>query len=132
MSVLRVVAFTGPVQVAARTRQLRLDGVERDVGRALTVVFGDCEPGNLPAVLLDVIITTDTALVPGRWQLRAGADHTEIVGRSIHVHRPAADHFYLAVPGAPLTLKARAGWALLLEVLRVPGMTRVLQFLRSR
>ena len=132
MSAQRVVAFKGPVQVATRTRQLRLDGVEREVGRALTVIFGACAPGSLPAVLHDVIITTDAALAPGRWQLLAGADQTEIVGRSMQVQRPAADRFYQAVPGAPLTFKARAGWALLLGGLRVPGMTALLQFLRSR
>jgi hypothetical protein len=126
------VAFKGPVTVTAGLRQLRLDGVERGVGRALTVLVGNCESSALPAVLSDVVVSTADAPTPGRWQLRAGVDQTEVVGRSIHVHRPAAADFYDAVPGAPLTVKARAGWALLLNVLRVPGMTRVLQFLRSR
>ncbi len=132
VSAQQAVAFSGPVTVTARMHQLQLAGVERDVGCALTVTFGDCASSGLPVVLHDVIISTDAALTPGRWQLRSGAQLTTVVGRSMHVHRPAAEHFYQAVPGAPLTFKARVGWALLLNVLRVPGMTQVLQFLRSR
>ena len=132
MSARQVVAFKGPVTVTARPRQLRLDGVEFDGGRALTVIWGDCAPGDLPAVWHDVMISADDARTPGRWQLHSGAQLTEVAAASIHVHRAAADRFYQAVPGAPLTLKARAGWALLLNVLRVPGMTALLQFLRSR
>jgi hypothetical protein len=64
--------------------------------------------------------------------LQSGAQCFELSGRALHVQRPAGEAFYKAVPGAPLTLRARAGWALLLNVLRLPGMARLLQILRSR
>jgi hypothetical protein len=152
MSSAPLVAFAGAAQLQTGQRLLRIAGVEQGTPRALQVTIGGYEASALPGELTDLTITpaaaganpatadpaTADAATPDaarglrQWLLRAGERQFEISGRSIHVHRPAAEAFYAAVPGAPLTWQARAGWAVLLNLLRVPGMTRLLQFLRSR
>jgi hypothetical protein len=129
MSAQQVVAFAGPATLQARTRQLHITGTERGATQPLQVTIGGCESLELPMQLDDLVISSAT---PGHWQLSSGAQCFELSGRALHVLRPAGAAFYQAVPGAPLTLSARAGWALLLNVLRLPGMARLLQILRSR
>jgi hypothetical protein len=129
MSAAPLVAFAGPVSLRSGGRQLHIAGIERGAAQALRVTIGGCESLELPMQLDDLLISSAT---PGHWQLLSGAQSFEVSGRALHVQRPAGAAFYQAVPGAPLTLRARAGWALLLNLLRLPGMARLLQILRSR
>jgi len=54
-----------------------------------------------------------------------------IVARAVQVHRGAAAAFGRALPRIAAPWTVRAGWMLLLEALRVPGMLRLLQRLRG-
>jgi hypothetical protein len=132
MSTQRVAALAGAAHLQTGSRQLRIAGIEQGVARPVHITIGGCEATDLPAALNDLVISSVTNTTPGRWQLQAGTRSIEVSGRSVHVQRPVGDPFYRAVPGAPLTWQARAGWALLLNVLRVPGMARLFQWLRSR
>ena len=129
MSAPQLVAFAGPATLRSGGRQLHIAGIERGAPQALQVTIGGCESPELPMQLDDLVIRS---AAPGHWQLSSGAQSFEVSGRALHVQRPAGAAFYQAVPGAPLTPSARAGWALLLNVLRLPGMARLLQILRSR
>jgi len=48
------------------------------------------------------------------------------------VHRGAAAACASALPGFRASWAARAGWSLLLNLLRVPGMAQLLRRLRAR
>jgi hypothetical protein len=51
---------------------------------------------------------------------------------TIPVHHDVSAEFAAAVPPAPVKWGPRIGWALLLNLLRVPGMAALLRRLRSR
>jgi hypothetical protein len=50
---------------------------------------------------------------------------------ALPVQHDVSREFFAAVPPAPTRWGPRIGWALLLNLLRVPGMGKLLQRLRS-
>jgi hypothetical protein len=137
MSDQLLAAFDGPVTGSLSNRLLLLRGRERGNGRPLRVYLAGFD-GPLPTNCVDAELYApkdregDSAGKARAWRLLAGNLDLPLPARSIHIHRPAADRFFAAVPGAERTLKARVGWALLLNLLRLPGAARLLTFIRSR
>jgi hypothetical protein len=68
---------------------------------------------------------------PARWLLRWAGGSLELALRSIHVQRAGRVALAEALPGLAPSWRGRIGWALLLNLVRVPGMTRLLQALRG-
>jgi hypothetical protein len=132
MSEQLVAAFSGPVACSVRHRQLTLSGRERGSGRPLRVYLGGFDAAAPSTSYVDAEFLEQRSPDGVAWRLRAVDQDLLLKARSVHVHRPAAEQFFAAVPGAERTLTARLGWALLLNVLRVPGAARFLAFLRSR
>jgi hypothetical protein len=127
-----VAAFNGPVACSVSHRRLSLIGSERGSGRPIQVYLGGFD-GRVPtASCADAELYLVSTNGKSSWRLVAGNLDQLLPARSLHVHRPAADRFFAAVPGVEPTLSSRLGWALLLTLLRVPGAGRILKFLRSR
>jgi hypothetical protein len=138
MSETLVAAFTGSVACSLSNRLLLLRGRERGNGRVLLVYLGGFDAAPPPASCVDAELyapggdVSSAADGVSAWRLVAGELNLLLPARSIHLHRPAADRFFAAVPEAQRTLKARVGWALLLNLLRLPGAARLLTLIRSR
>jgi hypothetical protein len=133
-----VAAFTGSVACSLDNRLLLLRGRERGNGRELLVYLAGCDAPSPPEHCLDAelyapgVNLSSGAAGASAWRLVAGELNLLLPARSIHLHRPAADRFFAAVPEAQRTRKARLGWALLLNLLRLPGAARLLTIIRSR
>ncbi|MGH8254003.1 MAG: hypothetical protein ACRES2_08170 [Steroidobacteraceae bacterium] len=133
MSTRLVAAFSGEVQCARETGAVnwRLSGADRDGASALDVmlcgVSGGLElPARLPAAELHVGGDPANPL----WELRSAGEVRVLAARSVQVHRGAAAAFARALPSISAPWTVRAGWALLLDALRVPGVPRLLRTLR--
>ena len=132
MNTAAVAAFKGAVRLEAGVRQLRLYGVEQGTSAELIVTFGGYHATALPAVLSDLRVVRRGSAGNSGWQLQSITARYDVEARSLHVHRPIAREFFGAVPAAEATLRARCGWALLLNVLRIPGAAWLLNKIRSR
>ena len=127
-----VVAFKGPVRLEVGVRQLCLYGVEQGTTREMAVTFGGYDATALPAVLSDLRVVRRGSAENSGWQLQSITARYDVDARSLHVHLPMAREFFGAVPAAEATVRARCGWALLLNALRIPGAAWLLNKIRSR
>jgi hypothetical protein len=111
--------------------QWRLSGPDRDGEGTLEVLLCGASglqlPEQLPAVELYV---RDEPAAPA-WELRSGERVLPLAVRTVQVHRGAAAAFARALPPVIAPWSVRAGWALLLNALRLPGTARLLQRLRG-
>jgi hypothetical protein len=109
----------------------RLKGRERGTGIALEVHFSGAS-GMPPDHTMNDLQVFECAEgdARGGWIL-SGSARFHVQARAVQVHRMPAQAFYGAVPGAPLTWARRAGWALLLNFLRIPGAVRLIRSIRS-
>ena len=141
MSGFEPVQFQGLVRAERRAggALLALHGIERGSGLPLSVSFSGVHSLELPAVLRDVAIrqAASTGVEPARrWHLHSATGDTPacdaaIEARAIHVQRDVSAAFAAAVPPSRASVTSRAGWMLLLNLVRVPGALRLLQRLRS-
>jgi hypothetical protein len=133
MSTRRVAAFSGEVQCVREIGAVRwrLSGADRDGAGALDVMLcgvPDLQlPDRLPAAELHVSGELETP----RWELRNAGAVQRFCARSVQVHRGASASFARALPAVTAPWSVRAGWALLLGVLRVPGTVGLLRRLRG-
>jgi hypothetical protein len=133
MSERLVAAFAGAVQVRREAGAIAwsLNGLERGVaGQALEVLICGAGLPELPATLVDVEIRELTGPAGHTLQIVTSLKRTALPARAVQVHRPAAMAFFGAVPALRATLATRAAWALLLNLLRIPGVPRLLRALR--
>jgi hypothetical protein len=111
--------------------QWRLSGLDRDGDGTLEVLLCGTEnlqlPAQLPAAELYV---RDEPAAPA-WELRSGERVLPLAARAVQVHRGAAAAFARALPPVVAPWSVSAGWVLLLNALRVPGMAPLLQGLRG-
>jgi hypothetical protein len=111
--------------------QWQLSGPDRNGEGTLEVLLCGASglqlPEQLPAAELYV---RDEPTAPA-WELRSGERVLPLAVRSVQVHRGAAAAFARALPPIIAPWSVRAGWVLLLDALRVPGMARLLQRLRG-
>ena len=66
-----------------------------------------------------------------RLRLQSRERQLDLTAYSLQLHRDAAPSFHAAVPPLPATYGRRFGWALLLWLLRVPGVAPLLTLLRG-
>lgn len=133
MSTRLVAAFSGEVHCVRQTGAVhwRLSGADRDGAGALDVMLcgvTDLQlPERLPASELHV------RGEPGKptWELRGGGNVRMVAARSVQVHRSARATFARALPMVTASWGVRAGWALLLNALRVPGVANLMRRLRG-
>lgn len=138
MSTRLVAAFRVDARSASEAGALRwrLSGVDRDgaVGDgaiALDVLLNGARdlqlPERLPACELHVSDEFDQPM----WELRSAGNVRRFAARSVQVHRGASAAFARALPTVTAPWSVRAGWALLLDALRVPGVASLLRRLRG-
>ena len=128
-----VAAFRGEVQYRRESGAVgwRLSGLDRDAEGTLEVlisgVAGPEFPARLTSAELYVRGEPDTPV----WEMRSGDTVLVLAARAVQVHRGGAAAFARALPRVIAPWTVRAGWVLLLNALRVPGMARLLQKLRG-
>jgi hypothetical protein len=134
MSARLVAAFRGSVRCRRGTAAVQwcLDGLDRDSGAALEVLLSGAAALRLPAQFMDAeLYACDQSDSPA-WELRTAGAVMPLPARALQVHRRADAAFAAALPAATLPASVRAGWFLLLNLLRVPGIGRLLQAVRAR
>lgn len=133
-SMRRMIAnFEGAVVAAGASAAVncRLSGRDRDFEQRLEVHFSGARGAPGPQTLEDVQVFELGGTGEREWLIVAGSSHYRLQARAVQVHRMPATEFFAAVPGEPLSVATRAGWALLLNVLRIPGAARLISWLRS-
>jgi len=133
MSTRKVAAFSGEVQCLRETGAVtwRLSGADRDGAGALDVLLCAVPGLQPPGRLSDCELHVSGEMDNPEWELRSAGGVQRFAARSVQVHRGAGASFARALPAVSAPWTVRAGWALLLDALRVPGMARVLRRLRG-
>jgi hypothetical protein len=128
-----VAAFRGEAQCHREDGavQWRLSGLDRDGEGTLEVLLCGTGRLRLPAQLPGAELYVRDELSTPAWELRSGEGVRPLAARAVQVQRGAAAAFARALPPAIVPWRVRAGWALLLNALRVPGVARFLQRLRG-
>jgi hypothetical protein len=133
MSTRLVAAFGGEVRCVRGTGAVRwrLSGADRDGPGALDVMLcGVPElqmPDRLPAAELHV----SGEMANPVWELRSAGSMQRFAARSVQVHRGADASFARALPAVNAPWTVRAGWVLLLNALRLPGVVSLLRRFRG-
>ena len=112
--------------------QWRLVGLDRDSGTALEVLLSGAAALQLPARLAAAELYLQGDPANAAWELRSGGQVVPLAVRAVQVHRGAAAALANALPQVAAPWRARVGWVLLLNLLRVPGVPRLLRTLRGR
>jgi hypothetical protein len=119
-------AFEGEVscQGGDGAVNLWLRGRSRVDGRLSNMdVFFNGATASLPQSMRDVRVTElPTSQAPRRYRIDSHDMSIELQARSMQSHRAAAEQLFGAVPRARVPWRMRAGWAVLLAVLRLPGV----------
>jgi hypothetical protein len=128
-------AFAGGVRCERQDMQWLMSGRERATRLPLNLVLVTSDSCKLPANLQDLEMRPAVGVPAGdrlqRWQLAWSGGACELAARSVHVLHTASADLAAAMPGVAPSWRGRIGWALLLNLARVPGMTRTLQALRG-
>jgi hypothetical protein len=134
MSARCVAAFGGEADCRREAGAVhwRIVGSERDGGAPLEVLLSGAARLQLPGRLRDAEFYCDDAALPPRWELRSAGLAMPLAVRAVQVHRRTDAPFRRALPPFAVPWPVRAGWFLLLNLLRLPGMTRLLSRRRSR
>ena len=96
--------------------------------RDIEVLFSGAEAVELPDTLHQVRVTqvVPTAGTDPCFRIDSTQGHTQLRARSVQIHRDAAAAMFAAVPPTAAPLHVRAGWTVLLTVLRLPGIGRLI------
>ena len=133
MSATAFIAFTG-IARCSRGRgagQLRISGTRRSDGVPV-VVYVNGTPGvQLPEQLPEAEIHAPTSAADPCWHVQGGGNLHALPARSLQVHRAAAPAFWSSLPAVTAPWRKRAGWVVLLNLLRVPGMIGLLRMIKG-
>jgi hypothetical protein len=134
MSARLVAAFGGEADCRRESGAVhwRIAGSERDGGMPLEVLVSGAAQLQLPGRLRDAELYRDDESVPPGWVLRGEGFTLPLAARAIQVHRHPGTPFRRALPPFTVPWTTRAGWFLLLNLLRLPGMGRLLRRARGR
>jgi hypothetical protein len=125
-------AFAGDVQLTRLDGGvLRLRGRARDDGLPLTLWFSGSTSSTLPALLRDVSVNEESEAGTRQWRITAAGVGQIVHARSMQVHRGLGADWMRAVAPPVASLRGRIGWAILLNLLRIPGAGRLLATLRA-
>lgn len=119
--------FAGEARCERDAAQLRISGTELGSALPLCLVFAGCAATDLPQSLRELRI----AGAAGRWQLDAGQGRYVLEARALQVVRDVSVATARALPGVAPSWSGRVGWALLLNLLRIPGVAGALKRLRG-
>ncbi len=108
----------------------RIAGVERD-NRPVEILFAHAVL-QLPARLEAVELQQQGSTVAPAWSLRGGGLAAALTLPRVHIHSDVSAAFMGALKLPTASAHARGGWYLLLNLLRVPGMARLLEKFRGR
>ncbi|MDE2219663.1 MAG: hypothetical protein KGL25_01175 [Gammaproteobacteria bacterium] len=124
-----VAAFRGAAECRRESGavQWRLRGIDRAGDHALEVLLCGAPELRLPARLPSAELYAAGEAAAPEWELRSDGRVLPLAVRSVQVHRGVGDAFARALPPAPVPWRVRAGWVLLLNALRLPGMARLLR-----
>jgi hypothetical protein len=133
MSARCVAAFGGEADCRREAGPVhwRITGSEREGGAPLEVLLSGAAQLQLPGRLRDAEVYLDDGSAPPRWELRSAGFALPLAVRAVQVHRRADVPFRRALPPLAVPWSTRAGWFLLLTLLRAPGMARLLRRLRK-
>ncbi|HEX9139280.1 MAG TPA: hypothetical protein VF848_05790 [Steroidobacteraceae bacterium] len=133
MSDRLLAAFSGPVacRFEPKPRRLILSGCERGPLTPLAVQINGIAQPPPPQQLADAELYESADATSPSWDLRSGAQRFGLAAASVQVHRDATLALVSVLPPQRLAWTTRAGWRLLLLALRLPGLVRLLQWLRS-
>ena len=134
MSAQLVAAFRGTVQCRHERGAVRwcLTGADREDGSALEVLLSGGAGGELPPELSGAELYRLETPADGQWVLRSHGTRYPLALRAVQVHRSAAGAFKAALPAIRTPWTTRAGWWLLLNLLRLPGVARLLRRRQAR
>ena len=134
MNTRLVAAFRGHAQCrrGAAAVQWCLAGLDRDNGLPLEVLLSGAAAMQLPEQLAVAELHVRDETGNASWELRSNGHVIPVTARAVQVHRGAAAAFARTLPRFEAPWRVRAGWPLLLNLLRVPGMPGLLRRLRSR
>jgi hypothetical protein len=134
MSMRRVAAFRGDAQCRRERGAIQwcLAGVDRDSGAPLEVLICGAAGLTLPSVLPEAELYESDGAGSSSWELRSAGRVIPTGARAVQVHRDAAAAFDSVLPRFGVPWRARIGWLLLLNLLRLPGTARLLARLRAR
>jgi hypothetical protein len=111
--------------------QWRLSGADRDGDGGLEIMLCGTAGLQLPAQLPAAKLYVRGEPAAPAWELRSGQTALPLNARAVQVHRGVSAAFARALPPVIAPWSVRAGWVLLLNALRVPGVMRLLQALRG-
>jgi hypothetical protein len=96
--------------------------------RNVDVLFSGAEALELPATLHQVCVTQVEPSVGTDccFRIESAEVNTQLRARGAQIHRDAAVPMFAAVPPRAVPLHVRAGWTVLLSVLRLPGLGRLI------
>jgi hypothetical protein len=97
----------------------------------MTLLLVSMDEIALPVAMTDLELRRIDTGARARWRLTWTGGQAELALRSIHVQRAGSSALAAALPGVAPSWRGRIGWAVLLYLVRVPGVTRVLQVLRG-
>jgi hypothetical protein len=134
MNAQPLAAFGGNVQCGrgAGAVQWCLGGHDRDNGAALEVLLSGAAALRLPAQFVDAELYAREQAGGLVWELHSAGQVVALPVRAVQIHRRADAAFAAALPAAAVPWSVRASWFLLLNLLRVPGMGRLLRAVRAR
>ena len=134
MNTRLVAAFRGHAQCRRESGAVQwcVTGLDRDSGVPLEVLLSGAAGLQLPPQLLGAELYVRDESTNASWELRGNGTVYLLAVRAAQVHRGAAAAFAGALPKIPAPWSTRAGWWLLLNLLRLPGMAQLLRILRSR
>ena len=128
-----VVAFRGDAQCQRGVGPIQwtLTGVDRDSGVPLEVMLCGTAGLQLPAQLPAAELHESREGAITSWELRSEGRMIPTGARAVQAHRDATAAFASVLPRFDVPWRVRVGWLLLLNLLRLPGAPRLLQWLRE-
>jgi hypothetical protein len=134
MSTRLVAAFRGNAQCRRESGAVQwcIKGFDRDSGAELEVLLSGAAGLQLPSELVAAELHVHDESTSESWELFANGTAYPLAVRAVQVHRGADAAFAGALPRISAPWTTRAGWWLLLCLLRLPGMAHLLRRLRAR
>ena len=103
-----------------------IHGTDRDGGAPLELLLSGAGALQLPAEVPGAELHRREAADSSGWELHGNGAPIPLPVRAVQVHRGAAAAFARALPQPPNPWSTRAQWWLLLNLLRIPGVARLL------
>jgi hypothetical protein len=128
-------AFAGTVRCECHAGKLRLAGIERTTGRPMVLALVGVAGDALPARMDDLVVRMNSgsagSVGSSYLSLHWRDGDRKLVASAVHVAWGADASLAAAMPGVTASWRGRLGWALLLNLVRVPGVTRLLRAIRG-